>query len=193
VDGLYTLHVEDLGSREGTYVNGERVHGRAIVPCGGTVRLGMEESVVVARFPMLRFEPIDLHGETFELKLDNVELIRLLKRCTEWQQFVSIFREYAMLKEEPHVRIISMELANEDGARCGVITPNVPLEECYRPTREGPERKLPKRSKFTFASVEEYESIFSNPFDELAGPVLFAQLTYGYTLRWQERRYMPPN
>ena len=26
VDGLYTLHVEDLGSREGTYVNGERIH-----------------------------------------------------------------------------------------------------------------------------------------------------------------------
>ena len=192
VDGLYTLHVEDLGSREGTFVNDERVHGRSIVPCGATVRLGMEESAVVSRFPMLRFDPIDLHGETFVLKLDNVELIRLLKRCATWQQFTSVLREYAMMKEEPNVRIMSMEMANEDGTTVGVITPDVPMEECYRPLREGPERKLPSRSKFTLVSVEEYESLFTNPFDETAGPLLYAQLTFGYTLRWQERRYTPP-
>jgi hypothetical protein len=191
VDGLYTLHVEDLGSREGTFVNGERIHGRAIVPCGATLRLGMEESAVVSRFPMLRFDSIDLHGETFELKLDNVELIRLLKRCTEWGQFTSIFREYAMLKEEPQVRIMSMEMANEEGSTVGIITPDVPIAECYRPSREGPLKKLPSRSKFKFVSVEEYESMFTNPFDEGAGPLLFTQLKFGYTLRWQERRYVP--
>jgi hypothetical protein len=191
VDGLYTLHVEDLGSREGTYVNGERIHGRAIVPCGATLRLGMEESAVVSRFPMLRFDSIDLHGETFELKLENVELIRLLKRCSTWDQFTSIFREYAKLKDEPHVRIMSMEMANEEGTTVGVLTPDVPLSECYRPTREGPEKKLPKRSKFSFVSVEEYESMFSNPFDDSKGPLLFSQLKFGYTFRWQERRYVP--
>merc|ERR1712054_700824 len=102
----------------------------------------MEELATVTRFPILRFDRIDLHGETFQLKLDNVELIRLLKRCATWQQFTSVFREYAMLKEEPDVRIMSMEMANEEGTAVGVITPDVPISECYRPTREGSERKL---------------------------------------------------